>query len=86
MPSASRVYHYIVDTRSLCGRWGLYMGELMGFRLGRRGKEDCATCYRKALERQPRFKELVAKLRRDGEPLRISRQNAARVIAEEAMQ
>lgn len=36
-----RVYHYIADSFSLCGKLGLYMGELQV------AKEDCAACYRK---------------------------------------
>lgn len=46
----SRVYHYIVDTFSLCGRLGFYVGELMPH-TGNKGKEDCAECFRKAEKR-----------------------------------
>jgi hypothetical protein len=41
-------FHYIVDTRSLCGRYGFYMGELVTLPAGEpKGHEDCAECYKR---------------------------------------
>lgn len=47
---AQRVYHYIVDTFSLCGRLGFYFGDLMPHK-GLKGKEDCSDCFRRAEKR-----------------------------------
>lgn len=49
---SQRVYHYIVGTFSLCGGLGFYTGELMPHKPGaKKGREDCAPCYRKAEKR-----------------------------------
>lgn len=43
-----RVYHYIADSFSLCGKLGFYMGELQVAKEGQpKSGEDCAACYRK---------------------------------------
>lgn len=43
-----RVYHYIVDSFSLCGKLGLYLGEIQPAKEGQqKSGEDCAACYRK---------------------------------------
>jgi len=51
-PRSARIYHYINErTMALCGRYGLYTGELMPFYPNdKRGKEDCAQCYKKAMK------------------------------------
>jgi hypothetical protein len=41
-------YHYIQNTRSICGRYGLYMGELTpdaGSAV--KGRADCAECFKR---------------------------------------
>lgn len=51
-PPSSRVFHYIVESMSLCGRYGFYSGELTPFKSGDpKGSEDCAACYKKAVKR-----------------------------------
>lgn len=50
--SSQRVYHYIVDTFSLCGKLGFYSGELQAAKMGQeKSGEDCAACYRKLQKR-----------------------------------
>ena len=44
---SQRIYHYIVDTFSLCGRLGFYAGELMPDNPERRGAADCKACVKK---------------------------------------
>lgn len=46
-PDSCRVYHYIREGRSLCGKWGFYTGELMPHVPAPKGNEDCAACYRR---------------------------------------
>lgn len=43
---SQRIYHYILDTFSLCGRLGFYKGELMPDRPEKRGREDCKACIK----------------------------------------
>ncbi len=43
----TRVYHYIRETFSLCGKLGFYVGDLIPYVKAPRGNEDCAACYRK---------------------------------------
>ena len=50
-PSSSRVYHYIADGISLCGKWGFYLGDLKAFEPGPRRNNDCAECYRRVTKR-----------------------------------
>lgn len=42
-----RVYHYIRDTMSLCGKLGFFTGQLMPHVPAPKGNEDCAACYRR---------------------------------------
>lgn len=45
---SQRVYHYIVGSFSLCGKLGLYFGELEAAKEGKeKSGKDCAACYRK---------------------------------------
>ncbi len=45
-------YHYIIDTRSICGRYGFYMGELTpDSGSPERGREDCAECFKRLRKR-----------------------------------
>ena len=47
-------YHYIVDTRSLCGRLGFYFGELVSASMGLGEKSqhlDCAECFKRLKRR-----------------------------------
>ena len=45
-----RVYHYIVDSFSLCKKLGFYLGELMPHK-GTKGSEDCNDCFRRVEKR-----------------------------------
>lgn len=48
-----RRYHYIVKTRSLCGKLG-YFGDLMSASMGLGAKKqplDCAECFRRLRQR-----------------------------------
>jgi len=46
-PLHVRVYHYIRDTRALCGRYG-FTGELVPDVLSLvKGREDCSECFKR---------------------------------------
>jgi len=47
---SQRVYHYIVDSFSLCRKLGFYTGILMPHK-GKKGPEDCAECFRRVQKR-----------------------------------
>lgn len=42
-----RIYHYVVDTFSLCRKLGFYTGELMPDNPQKRGPSDCKACVKK---------------------------------------
>lgn len=47
-------YHYIVDTRALCGGYGFYRSELAPDKGAvERGSEDCAECFKRLRRRAP---------------------------------
>ena len=54
-PQSVRVYHYIHEnTRSLCGRYGFYNGDLVadeGHSV--RDAKDCAECFRRLRKMKP---------------------------------
>jgi hypothetical protein len=45
-----RVYHYIVDSFSLCRRLGFYFGDLMPHK-GEKGREVCGLCFKRVEKR-----------------------------------
>jgi hypothetical protein len=48
-------YHYIQATRSLCGRYGFYRGELSrDSGLATRSPEDCAECFKRLRRLRPK--------------------------------
>ena len=50
----ARVYHYILETRALCGRWGFYGSDLDPDQgKTERGVEDCAECFRRLRKMKP---------------------------------
>jgi hypothetical protein len=51
-PTHTRVYHYIVDTRSLCKRYGFYLADLEPHPIGAsKGWNDCAECWKRVVRR-----------------------------------
>ena len=52
-PQHTRRYHYILDTRALCGRYGFYQADLMPSPPNAtRGPEDCAECFKRLQRRE----------------------------------
>ena len=49
---SQRVYHYIDHTFSLCGKLGLYIGELAADNPEKRSREDCKACIKKLEHRK----------------------------------
>ena len=60
-PSNSKKAHYVVEGRSLCGKW-LYLGQL---EQGNDGSPDNCTACKKALEKR-KAREAVEKLTKEG--------------------
>lgn len=49
LPSQSRKWHYFVDTRSLCGKWGFFQG---GLEQGNdNSPSNCAKCKQRLRQR-----------------------------------
>ena len=44
---SQRVYHYIRDTFSLCGKLGFYRGDVIADNPEQRTKADCRACIKK---------------------------------------
>jgi hypothetical protein len=53
-PYHVRRYHYIQNTRALCGGHGFYLGELTPDNEAmERGAEDCAACFKRLRRLRP---------------------------------
>ena len=48
-PNGSRKAHYFVETRSLCGKWGFYMGLTEDSNY--ESPDNCAECKRRRIGR-----------------------------------